>query len=241
MNQLSPDVREALLKLGTSTLTGALSRHGFRNLYMQGVHPLSPDQPRLVGIAYTMRFIPAREDKIGPTAVNRGEVQVEAMEQCPPGCVLVIDSRGDARAASAGDLYIGRLKQRGCAGIVTDGGLRDSESCRKVGLPAYLQRPTSPPSSLVHMPVDLNLPIACGGVAVFPGDVIVGDCDGVVVIPFDLAQKIASEATASALYEEFAEEQVSRGHPLPGLFPQPGEEARRAFESWKSAHANAGA
>ena len=122
-------------------------------------------------------------------------MQPRAMEECPPGHVLVIDSRGDARAASAGDLYIGRLKARGCSGIVTDGGLRDSEGILRTGLPAYLKRPTSPPSPIVHFPIDLNLPIGCGGVAVFPGDIIVGDCDGVVVVPADIVDEIAQEVT----------------------------------------------
>ena len=155
-------------------------------MFMQGVWPIRPDMARMVGIAFTMRFIPSREDKDGPGAPGRGTIQSKAMETCPSGHVLVVDSRGDARAASAGDIYVGRLKARGCAGIVTDGGLRDSDGVAKTGLVAYLRRPSSPPSGIVHQPVDLGLPIACGGVAVYPGDVIVGDADGVVVIPPDI-------------------------------------------------------
>ena len=180
-----------------------------------------------------MRFIPFRQDKAGPNAPARGQIQVQAMEECPPGHVLVVDSRGDPRAASAGDLYIGRLKARGCAGIVTDGGLRDSEGILKVGLPAYLRRPSSPPSPIVHQAFDLNLPIACGGVAVYPGDIVVGDCDGVVIIPADIVDAIAEEVSATTLYDEFAEEEVARGRPLPGLFPNVGEDAKRDFEAWK--------
>src|SRR5882724_7437506 len=176
MTELSPATRDGLSRVGTSTLTGILSRRGLRNMFLQDVWPIRPDMPRMVGSAFTMRFIPAREDK---TATGRGPVQQRAMEECPPGHVLVIDSRGDPRAASAGDLYIGRLAARGCAGIVTDGGFRDSEGILKTGLPTYQRRPTSPPSPIVHYPIDLNLPIGCGGVAVYPGDVIVGDCDGV--------------------------------------------------------------
>ncbi len=235
MTELLAATREALLKVGTSTLTGALYRRGFRNMFMQDVNPLRADQPRMVGLAFTMRFIPSREDKNGPLAKGRSSVQPQAMEQCPPGHVLVVDSRGDARAASAGDLYIGRLKARGCAGIVTDGGLRDSEGIGRTGLPAYLKRPTSPPSPIIHHPVDLGLPIGCGGVAVYPGDVIVGDCDGVVVIPPDIADEVAEEALATTSYDEFAEEEVARGRPLAGLFPVAGEEAKRDFEAWKKA------
>ncbi len=230
---LLESTRNALLKVGTSTLTGILHRRNLRNMFMQDVNPLRITQSRMVGLAFTMRFIPSREDKLGPNAPNRGQTQVQAMEECPPGHVLVIDLRGDARAASAGDLYIGRLMARGCSGIVTDGGLRDSEGILKTGLPAYLRRPTSPPSPIVHQPIDLNLPIGCGGVAVYPGDVIAGDCDGVVVIPADIADAVAEEALAATLYDEFAEEEVARGRPLPGLFPIVGPEAKNDFEAWK--------
>src|SRR5215469_8381024 len=230
MTELSSATREALLRVGTSTLTGILSRRGLRNMFLQDVWPIRPDMARMVGPAFTMRFIPAREDK----TAARAPVQQRAMEECPPGHVLVVDARGDPRAASAGDIYCGRLKARGCAGIVTDGGLRDTEGVFKTGLAAYHRRPSSPPSGIVHQPVDLGLPIACGGVAVYPGDVIVGDGDAVVVIPPDIADAVAQEALDTTLYDEFAEEEVARGRPLVGLFPGAGEEAKRDFEVWKS-------
>src|SRR5499427_4854703 len=126
MTTLSSDLREALAKVGTSTLTGVLNRRGLRSMTLFDVWPLRPEQPRMVGVAFTMRFIPSREDMDGPSSKNRSMVQPQAMEECPPGHVLMIDSRGDSRAASAGDLYIGRLKARGAAGIVTDGGFRDT-------------------------------------------------------------------------------------------------------------------
>jgi regulator of RNase E activity RraA len=181
MTELSAATRDALLGVGTSTLTGILNRHGFRNMFMQEVWPIRPHLPRLVGLAYTMRFIPAREDKAGRPAA--GPLQQQAMEGCPPDHVLVVDARGDARAASAGDIYCGRLKARGCAGIVTDGGLRDTDGIARTGLVAYHRRPSSPPSGIVHQPIDIGLPIACGGVAVYPGDVVVGDGDGIVCDP----------------------------------------------------------
>jgi regulator of RNase E activity RraA len=233
MTGLLPQTRDALLRVGTSTLTGELFRRGLRNMFMQDVSPVRPDPPRMAGIAFTMRFIPSREDKDAPGAPGRSQAQRQAMEECPQGHVLVIDARGDARAASAGDLYVGRLKARGCAGIVTDGGLRDSEGIARTGLPAYHRRPSSPPSPIVHRPVDLNLPIACGGVAVYPGDIIVGDCDGVVVIPPDIVDEVARDAVASTLYDEFAEQEIARGRSLIGLFPVAGEEAKRDFQAWK--------
>jgi len=234
MAELSEKTRQALMRVATSTLTGALNRRELRSMFMQDVWPIKDGIPRMVGPAFTMRFIPSREDKDGPNAKGpRSNIQPQAMETCPPGSVLVVDSRGDARAASAGDLYVGRLKARGCAGIVTDGGLRDSEGIFKTGLPAYCRRPSSPPSPIVHHPVDLNLPIGCGGVAVYPGDVLVGDADGVVVIPPDIVDEVAEEALATTLYEEFAEEEVANGRSLTGLFPVVGEEAKRDFEAWR--------
>ncbi len=234
MSELQPKTRDALLRVATSTLTGVLNRRGLRSMFLQDVSLVRPDMPRMVGLAFTMRFIPAREDK---ARGSRPSVQVQAMETCPPGHVLVIDSRGDPRAASAGDLYVGRLKARGCAGIVTDGGFRDTDGIAKTGLPAYHRRPSSPPSPIVHYPCDLNLPIGCGGVAVYPGDVIVGDRDGVVVIPPEIADEVAEEALATTLYEEFAEEEVAKGRPLPGLFPTANDEAKRDFEAWKARQA----
>jgi len=231
MAELSAKTREALMTVGTSTLTGALNRRGLRNMFLQDVLPIRLGIKRMVGIAFTIRFIPSREDKAGA----RGAIQQKAMEECPPGHVLVIDSRGDPRAASAGDLYIGRLAARGCSGIVTDGGLRDSEGILKTGLPAYCRRPSSPPSPIVHQPLELNVPIACGGVAVYPGDIIVGDCDGVVVIPPDIVDAVAEEAVATTLFDEFAEEEVAKGRSLIGLFPTANDEAKRDFEAWKKA------
>jgi regulator of RNase E activity RraA len=232
MTELRDTTREALKTVATSTLTGALFRRGLRNMFLQDVSPLRFEQPRMVGIAYTMRFIPSRED-MNPPQGNRRSVQPRAMEECPPGHVLVIDSRGDPRAASAGDLYIGRLAARGCSGIVTDGGLRDSEGIIKTGLPAYQRRPSSPPSPIVHYPIDLNLPIGCGGVAVYPGDIIVGDPDGVVVIPAAIVDEIAEEAVATTLFDTFAEAEVAKGRTLVGLFPVADEKAKQDFEAWK--------
>jgi regulator of RNase E activity RraA len=230
MAELSEATRAALAKVGTSTLSGILNRRGLRNMFMQEVWPIRPAERRLVGPAYTMRFIPVREDRR-----PAGSLQQKAMEECPPGHVLVVDARGDPRAASAGDLFCGRLAARGCAGIVTDGGLRDTDGIARTGLAAYHRRPSSPPSGIVHQPLDLQVPIGCGGVAVYPGDIIVGDGDGIVVIPPDIVDAVAEEALASTLYDEFAEEEVAKGRSLIGLFPTPNDDARRDFAAWKKA------
>ena len=233
MAELAKDLREALARVGTSTLTGVLNRRGLRSMTLFDVWPLRPEQPPMVGIAYTMRFIPSREDMDGPTSTSRSRIQPQAMEECPPGHVLMIDSRGDSRAASAGDLYVGRLKARGAAGIVTDGGFRDTNGIARTGLPAYHRRPSSPPSPIAHRPVDLQLPIACGGVAVYPGDIVVGDRDAVLVIPSDIVEAVAEEAVKNYEYEEFAEHEVARGRSLKGLFPVAGEEAKRDYAEWR--------
>lgn len=233
MTTLSSDLKEALAKVGTSTLTGVLNRRGLKSMTLFDVWPLRVDQPRLVGIAFTMRFIPSREDMDGPTSKNRSMLQPQAMEECPPGHVLMIDSRGDSRAASAGDLYVGRLKARGGAGIVTDGGFRDTDGVAKTGLPAYCRRPASPPTPVAHRPVDLQQPIACGGVAVYPGDIVVGDRDAILVIPPDIVEAVAQEALDAYHYEEFCEVEVARGRPLKGLFPVASDEAKRDYEAWK--------
>src|SRR5258706_7378298 len=144
MAVLTPDLRDALARVGTSTLTGVLNRRGLKSMTLFDVWPMRPEQPRLVGIAYTMRFIPSREDKDGPTSTNRSMIQPQAMEECPPGHVLMIDSRGDSQAASAGGPYVGRLEARGWAGNVTPGGLRDTARAAKKGRPA-LPPPAPPP------------------------------------------------------------------------------------------------
>jgi regulator of RNase E activity RraA len=235
MSELSQKTRDALLRVGTSTLTGVLNRRGLRSMFMQDVWPIRHDIPRMVGIAFTMRFIPSREDKDGPGSTTRSMTQPQAMEECPPGHVLMIDSRGDSRAASAGDLYIGRLKARGGAGIVTDGGFRDTNGVFKTGLPAYHRRPSSPPSPIAHRAVDLQLPIGCGGVAVYPGDIVVGDRDAVLVIPPDIVDAVAEEALKNYEYENWAELEVAKGRSLKGLFPVAGDDAKRDYEAWKKA------
>ena len=229
MAELTQSIKDILNATATSTITGFLNRRGLNNMFLQNVSPLRPGMPRMVGFAYTLRFLPQRADKKSPL----GSAQQTAMENCPPGHVLVIDSRGDARAASAGDLFIGRLAARGCAGIVTDGGFRDSEGVSKTGLPAYHQRPVSPPSTIAHLPYDIGLPIACGGVAVFPGDVVVGDCDGVAIVPSDLVADIAAECAAQNIFDEFAEAEVAKGRSLIGLFPVQDEQCKADFAAWK--------
>src|SRR6478736_6192100 len=195
MTKLSDATRDKLKTVSTATVATALFKRGLRIQMIQDVHPLGTDQPVLVGEAFTLRYMPAREDlnKIDVFR-DRSHPQRKAIEDCPPGAVLVMDSRKDARAASAGSILVARLMKRGCAGIVTDGGFRDSHEIAMLAIPAYHERPASPTNLTRHQALDINVPIGCGDAPVFPGDVIVGDAEGVVIIPAQLAAEIADEA-----------------------------------------------
>lgn len=222
-----------LKTVNVSTLTNCLLRRGLRNQFLHGVTPLDPGRPNMVGPAFTLRFIPAREDL--DTMANyqlETHVQRRAFEECPPGHVVVVDSRGDHRGASAGDLLIARLKARGGAGIVTDGGYRDLPGILRTGLPAYQRQTASPATPIALHPADLNVPVGCAGVAVYPGDIVVGDSEGVVIVPAHLADEVAAEAVEVMAYEEFAEARIVEGRSIFGLFPAT-EESRREFEIWK--------
>jgi regulator of RNase E activity RraA len=234
---LNYETRKKLLDVSTATLCTALFKKGLRNQFIQDVHPLNPNQANMVGEAYTLRYIPARED-LNTIEVfkNPGHPQRLAIEECPAGSVLVIDSRKDARAASAGSILITRLMKRGVAGIVTDGGFRDSPEIAQLAIPAYHQRPSAPTNLTVHCALDINVPIACGDVAVYPGDIMVGDGEGVVVIPAHLADEIANEAVEMTAFEDFVSEKVLAGQSIIGLYPPTDEANIIAFQQWRAAH-----
>src|SRR5579863_4642906 len=234
MSGLSDTTREKLKIVSTATVATALYKRGFRIQMIQDVHPLNPDQPVLVGEAFTLRYMPAREDlnKIDVFR-NRAHPQRKAIEDCPPGSVLVMDSRKDARAASAGAILVTRLKQRGVAGVVTDGGFRDSAEIAKLGFPAFHHRPSAPTNLTLHQAIEINVPIGCGDAPVFPGDVILGDSDGVIVIPAHLAEEIANEAFEMTVFEDFVTEQVKQGRSILGLYPATDEQTLADFAVWR--------
>jgi regulator of RNase E activity RraA len=230
---LSAANRDALKKISTATLTTALFKRGLRNVFIQGVFLLNKESPRMVGEAYTLRYIPAREDLDTLGAFEgRGHPQREAIEACPPGHVLVMDARQDASAATGGDILMARLMVRGVAGVVTDGGLRDSTTIDKMPWPAYCAARSAPLNLVRHHAVDSQLPIGCGGVAVYPGDIVVGDGDGVVIIPAKIANEVAEEAANQTIFEDWVEAQVNGGRSIFGLYP-PSPETRKEFEDWK--------
>ena len=226
--------REKLLTVSTATLTTAMFKRGLKNQFIQGVKPLKKGKPTMVGEAFTLRYIPARED-LNPITVFKDpkHPQRVAVETCPVGAVLVIDSRKDARAASAGSILASRLMVRGAAGLVTDGGFRDSAEIANLDMPSYHQTPSAPTNLTLHQALDINVPIGCGDVAVFPGDIIVGDDDGVIVLPAHLADEIAEEAINMTLYENFVTERVLAGHTIVGLYPLTLKANKKEFELWK--------
>ncbi|MBU1336382.1 MAG: ribonuclease activity regulator RraA [Alphaproteobacteria bacterium] len=227
--------RQKLMQVSVATLATALFKRGLRNQVIQDVRPIRPKARNMVGPAFTLRYIPAREDRNQLSEFrNPAHPQRVAVETCPTGHVLVMDSRKDPRAASAGDILVTRLMVRGVAGVVTDGGFRDASTIGDLDIPAYHNRPSSPTNLTLHEALDLNIPVACGDVAVFPGDIIVGDADCVIVIPQHIAAEVADEAVEMTVYEDFVVEQVKAGVPIIGLYPGTKEEHALAFADWRA-------
>lgn len=231
---MKPESRAKLKSISTPTVGTALFKRGFRVQAIQGVRPLSPLKESMVGEAFTLRYIPARED-LNKLEVfrDRSHPQRKAIEDCPLGHVMVMDSRKDPRAASAGGILITRLMKRGAAGVVTDGGFRDSEEIGNLGFPAYHTRPSAPTNLTLHHAIDINVPIACGDAPVFPGDIVLGDNDGVIVIPAHLADEIADEAFEMTAYEDFVTEQVRAGRGIFGLYPATDPKSLEDFAVWR--------
>lgn len=237
MQIVNKETIDLLRSVSVATLATALYKRGLRNQVIQDVHPVQHKGKNMVGPAFTLRYMPAREDRNQLSEfLNPQHPQRQAIEQCPAGHVLVMDSRKDARAASAGDILITRLMVRGGEGVVTDGGFRDSASIAALDMPAYHHRPSSPTNLTINEAIDINVPIGCGDVAVFPGDICVGDSDSVIIIPAHLADEVAAEATEMTAYEDFVAEQVKQGESIIGLYPCTKEEHRTAFAQWRMKH-----
>lgn len=232
-DHFSEKTRTELLTVSTATLTTVLFKRGLRNTFIGGIRPLNPRAARMAGPAYTLRYIPSREDldHLGVFG-DRSHPQRKGVEECPAGSVMVIDSRRDSSAASAGDILVTRLWKRGAAGIVTDGGFRDSPDIAKLPFPAYHAAPSAPTNLIRHHAADLNVPIGCGGVPVYPGDIAVGDEEGVVIIPRAIAAEVADEAVEQTAFETYVQERVLQGDGLFGLYP-PSPEVREAYRSWR--------
>ncbi len=234
---LAAKTLETLAKASTATVATLLFKRGYQNAYIQGVLPLGDGNKKLIGPAYTLRYIPTRPDTDPLTAFREPDhPQRVAVEECPAGSVLVMDCRQDASAASAGSILLTRLQVRGAAGVVSDGGIRDASGAAALEMPVFAAKPSAPTNLTKHHAVDIGLPIACGGVAVYPGDILLGDNDGVMVIPRHLADAVAEESVEMELFEEFVIEEVTAGASTRGLYPPTNPETLTRFDAWRAKH-----
>ncbi|MBH0239601.1 ribonuclease activity regulator RraA [Methylobrevis albus] len=230
---LDPKVVETLKGVSTATLTTILLKKGLRNVWMRGTRPIRAGQPRLVGEAFTLRFVPAREDLATPASWASPISTRAAIEAMPEGCIAVADAMGVTDAGIFGDILCARMAKRNVAGLVTDGVMRDAAGVLGTGLPVWCDGIAAPPSVAGLTFVAWQEPIACGGVAVFPGDVVVVDDDGAVLIPIAFLDQILAEAPEQERMEGWIMTEVDRGVPLPGLYPMNAETKER-YEGWKA-------
>jgi regulator of RNase E activity RraA len=234
---VAPEVLEALRRASTATITTQLFKRGLRNVFLNGLLPLNPSHCRFVGEALTLRNIPMREDLDTLDIFQDPETpQRKAVETVGPGQVLVQDCRGDIRAASGGNILVTRMRIRGAEAVVSDGALRDSPDIEHQPFPVFAKGRSATLNLAVHHAVDINVPIACAGVPVFPGDILVGDEEGVVVIPRHLAAEIAQPAAEQEDLERFILHKVEQGAALPGTYP-PNETTLAEYEVWRASHA----
>jgi 2-keto-4-pentenoate hydratase/2-oxohepta-3-ene-1,7-dioic acid hydratase in catechol pathway/regulator of RNase E activity RraA len=229
---LSPQARAALTAVSTATLTVQLRKRGITNAFLGGLRPTRPDL-RLLGVAHTLRYVAMREDVVAADAaeLNAQKATIEALE---PGEVLVIEARGEPGAGTIGDILAMRALQRGATGVVTDGGVRDSPSFAGLDLPTYFRAPHAAVLGVKHFPLEDNVPITCAGVLVLPGDVLVGDAEGVLVVPVALAEEVAADALEQERREAWALERVTAGESVRGVYPI-GADRLAEYEAWRAA------
>ncbi len=232
---LSTETVERLKSCSTATLTTQLFKHGLHNLFIQGVFRQTEGGGNMVGPATTLRYIPAREDldHLG-VFEDWSHPQRKVVEEIPVGNVLVMDTRGDTRAASAGHILLTRMQVRGAAGVVTDGSLRDLPAISAMDWPVYAARGAAPTNLIHHHAVDIDVPIACGEVPVYPGDILVGDAEGVVVVPRHLVDEVAADAAEQEQFEAFVIDEVRAGKSIFGIYP-PSEETKRRYQALRLA------
>ncbi len=229
------EIAAKLVQASTATVSMQLLKRGLRNIAIRGPRPISADTPRIAGPAFTLRFIPAREDLSDPKILNRNNLaQRLAIEQCPAGHVLVVDALGCRDAGTIGDILAERLQRRGVAGLVSDGMVRDHEGVVATGLPVFACGAAAPASLTRLGDGDYNVPIGCGGVAVIPGDYIVADADGAIVVPQAMAAEVADGALEQERLERFVLMRVKGGAAIPGTYP-PNEDTLAAYRDWVAA------
>lgn len=229
---LDAKIVDTLSKVTTATLTTLLLKKGLRNVWMRGTRPIRAGQPRLVGRAFTLRFVPAREDLATPESWSKPISTRSAIEAMPEGCIVVADARGVTDAGIFGDILCARMARKGVGALVTDGVMRDMAGVLSTGLPVWCQGAAAPPSVAGLTFVNWQEPIGCGGVAVFPDDVVVVDDDGAVLIPAALVEEMVAAAPEQERLEAWIMKEVENGVALPGLYP-PNAEAKARYEAWK--------
>jgi regulator of RNase E activity RraA len=232
--QLDARAVDILSGITTATLTTLLLKKGLRNVWLRGARPLRTGQPRLVGRAFTLRFVPAREDLATPESWSSPISTRAAIEDMPAGCIAVVDAMGVSDAGIFGDILCARMQKRGVTALVTDGVVRDQAGVLGTGLPVWCSGAAAPPSVAGLTFVDWQRPIACGGVAVFPGDVVVADDDGAVLIPAALLEEMLLLAPEQERLESWIMGEVDKGAALPGLYP-PNAENKARYEAAKKA------
>ena len=229
---MADSIEKILSGVSTATLTTILLKKGLRNVWIRGAKPLRADQPRLVGRAFTLRFVPAREDLATPASWASPISTRAAIEAMPAGCIAVADAMGVTDAGIFGDILCGRMQYRGVTALITDGVMRDLAGVLDTNLPVWCAGAAAPPSVAGLTFVNWQEPIGCGGVAVFPDDLIVTDADGAVVIPKALVDEIVELAPEQERFEGWVVEEVKKGVALPGLYP-PNAETKARYEAWK--------
>lgn len=235
MTNLVPSVQAKLLTVSSATISNLLLKRGLRNTALRGVRPLRGEAPAMVGPAYTMRYIPAREDIDGNEySSSPGNFQRMAIDTIPEGHVLVMDCRGIAEVAGLGAVLARRLIYRKAAGVVLDGGIRDSQDIAALGFPAFCMGPAAPANLVIHHASDMGQPISCGGVAVYPDDIMFGDAEAVIVIPRKYVDDIADEAIAMEQQEEFLKLEIESGKSTFGVYP-PNAETLEKYRLWREA------
>ncbi len=227
---LTEELKAQFNRVSTATLAGQLQRRGIRSTFLSGLKPTRPEL-RLLGYAHTLRYVPMREDLQARLMAGPVNAQRRAVESVQPDEVLIIEARGVPDAGTIGDIYAMRAKQLGATGVITDGALRDTPAIAALELPVYHQASHAATLSRHHLPLDHQVPIACAGVTVMPGDILVGDGEGVVVVPAALAEEVARDAVAQEIEEEWAFERVSAGESTSGVFPV-AKARREEFEAW---------
>jgi regulator of RNase E activity RraA len=229
---LDREIVQTLSAIPTATITTILLKKGLRNVWLRGCRPLRPSSPRMVGPAFTLRFVPMREDLATPESWSSPRSTRAAIEAMPEGCVAVVDAMGITDAGIYGDVLCARMKKRGVAALVTDGALRDVAGVLATGLPVWCQGAAAPPSVARLTFVNWQEPIGCGGVAVFPEDIMVLDADGVTLIPAALLNEVLAAAPEQERFEAWIMQEVENGVALPGLYP-PNAETKARYESTK--------